>query len=84
MLTCKEASALVSQSIDRPLPLSERWALRLHLLLCDACTRFKRHVEFLHKAAQRYARRDVPAARQLRLSTEARRRIHSALPRDGE
>lgn len=82
MLTCKEAAALVSQSIDRRLRLGERWALRLHLLLCHACTRFKHHVGFLRQAAQQYRRRDVSAAAQLRLSTGARTRIQSALPRD--
>ena len=54
MLTCKEASRLVSQGLDRSLGLAERLRLRAHLLICDACTNFRRQVEFLRKALQRY------------------------------
>ena len=78
MLTCQEASELVSQSLDRRLRLHERWAVRLHLLICTACTRFKRQAEFLHHAARTYAGR-LGAARQLPLSPGARARIRAAL-----
>lgn len=84
MLTCKEAAALISQSFDRRLRLHERWSLRLHLFVCEACTRFKRQAEFLHAAAKEYARRGIEAAQQLRLSAGARTRIQKALPRDRE
>ena len=40
MLTCKDASELLSQAQDRTLGLRERLALRLHLLICDGCTNF--------------------------------------------
>ncbi len=42
--TCKEASALLIAREDRALPRVERWALRLHLALCDACPRFERQL----------------------------------------
>jgi Putative zinc-finger len=54
VLSCKEASLLLSEAEDRRLSLVERWKLRLHLSLCDACTRFSRHIAFLRKAMQRY------------------------------
>ncbi len=53
MLTCKQASKLVSQSLDRPLTWSEKVMLRLHLLICDPCTQFKRQLNMLRTALQR-------------------------------
>ena len=54
MLTCKQASALLSQSQDRPLGVFERLGLRLHLLLCDGCTNFRRQLALMRTAIRRY------------------------------
>ena len=58
MVSCKEASLLLSQAEDRRLSLLEQLKLRLHLSLCDACTRFSKQVAFLRMAMQRYAHDD--------------------------
>lgn len=52
-ITCKEASRLLSQAMDRNLPLWERVRLRLHLVACDACRNFSRQLEFLRRAVAR-------------------------------
>ena len=54
MLSCKEASRLLSQAQDRPLTLRDRVKLRLHLLACTACTRFERQLAFMRTALSRY------------------------------
>jgi hypothetical protein len=54
MLTCKEASRLISEQLDRDLPIAERAALRVHLAICTACTRMTRQFEFLRRAARQY------------------------------
>ncbi|MFN2645362.1 MAG: zf-HC2 domain-containing protein, partial [Burkholderiales bacterium] len=46
-LSCREASRLLSQSMDRRLGLGEQAQLRLHLALCDACTHFSRQLKVL-------------------------------------
>lgn len=53
MLTCKQASKLISQSLDHPLSWSERVRLKLHLIICDACTQFKQQLNLLRTALQR-------------------------------
>jgi hypothetical protein len=55
MLSCKEAAQLVSQGLDRRLAFGERVTLRLHLLVCDGCTHFKKQTAFLRKAMKRLA-----------------------------
>ena len=55
MITCKEASRLLSQSMDARLPLWQRARLRLHLAICDACTNFSRQLRLLRGALRRLA-----------------------------
>jgi len=50
MLSCKQASQLISQSLDHPLTLRERFALKLHLLICKFCKRFSQQVQTLRVA----------------------------------
>jgi hypothetical protein len=54
MLSCKEASALMSQALDRRLSLRERLSLRLHLAICEGCRRFERQMAFLRSACRRF------------------------------
>lgn len=53
-LSCKEASKLISERMDRSLSISERIRLRLHVGICDACTRFTSQVKFLRRALKAY------------------------------
>ena len=53
ILSCKEATELASQGLDRPLGFAERVALRVHLSICRGCTNFRDQAEFLRKAMQR-------------------------------
>jgi hypothetical protein len=54
VMSCKEASLLLSEAEDRRLSLVERLKLRLHLALCDYCTRFSQQLAFLRAAMRRY------------------------------
>jgi hypothetical protein len=55
MLSCKEATQLVSQGLDRRLGLAQRVALRLHLAICSGCTNFRKQAVFLRMAVKRFA-----------------------------
>ncbi|MEO8848814.1 MAG: zf-HC2 domain-containing protein [Casimicrobiaceae bacterium] len=54
MLSCKQASRLISRMQDSDVPPLRRWMLRMHLRACDGCTRFKAQLAFLRAAMQRY------------------------------
>jgi len=62
-ISCKEASRLISQGMDRRLSLAEGIALRLHVRICDACTRFTSQVKFLRRALKAYPGPDDPEER---------------------
>ena len=51
--TCREVHRLVSEGMDRKLTLIERARMRLHLLVCEACTRFDRQMALIRRAMQR-------------------------------
>lgn len=53
MLTCKQATKVMSQAQDRPLSLKERLHLRLHLMMCRGCTRFEKQMRFIRGACRR-------------------------------
>jgi hypothetical protein len=50
MLSCKEASQIISQSLDRPLTMRERFGLKLHLLICKYCKRFSQQLQTIRVA----------------------------------
>jgi hypothetical protein len=54
MLSCKEATRLLSQAQDRRLSYGERIKLRLHLMACVACSRFSRQLAVLREAVSRF------------------------------
>ena len=85
MLRCRDVSKLVSQSMERQLPLRQRIQLRMHLMLCRLCAGFARQTRLLRRAAKQDSERvaadvSTPGAT---LSEEARERIKAALRRSG-
>ena len=55
MLSCKEVTQLVSESLDRELSIPERFRLKTHLLICKGCTNYREQMNFLRTACKRYA-----------------------------
>lgn len=78
MLTCKQASQLISQSLDRPLSFTSRMQLRFHLFICDACTRFKQQLNQLRSAVKRVTSHTENDS-SIRLSKEAKTRISNSI-----
>ncbi len=58
MLTCKEATHLMSEAQDRTLTRVQRLSLRLHLLICRGCRNFQRQMLFLRRACHLFRDRE--------------------------
>ena len=54
MINCREATRLISQSLDVNLPWHRRLVLKLHLLYCLWCRRYAAQLRFLRQAARRF------------------------------
>jgi len=78
--SCKQASRLQSESMDRPLTFFEGFGLRIHLFLCKWCRRYGEQLKFLRRAAHQCD--DHPSASKL--SPEARERIKQRLQSETE
>lgn len=48
--SCRQVSRLISDREERPLGPIDRVALRLHLKVCDTCTRYEQQVKFMRRA----------------------------------
>ncbi|HEY8119376.1 MAG TPA: zf-HC2 domain-containing protein [Methylophilaceae bacterium] len=78
MLSCKQASQLISQSLDRKLSWRERIGLRLHLLICDVCTRFRKQLQIMRNYV-RQMRDEIEQDETLQIPVGAKTRIATVL-----
>lgn len=85
MLSCKEVSRLVSESLDRRLTLWQRMQLWMHLLMCGMCARFRKQTLLLHEAAKRYLGivEELEGDSRDQLGEEVRERIKQTLRTGG-
>lgn len=74
---CKDMTRLLSEAMDRPLPLGIRIKMRLHFLICKWCERYKNQLLFLRQALRRNpdAIEGEAAAPSASLSPEAKDRL---------
>lgn len=75
--SCRRATELISKAQDVPLDSKERFALRLHLLLCRWCRRYEKQIHVLRSLMSR--RRAGDGITAVELPAEARERIRRAL-----
>jgi hypothetical protein len=57
MLKCKQATELMSQSLDRDLTLNERIRLKLHLFICTGCVNCNKQMGLIHNAMGQFRKR---------------------------
>ena len=81
MITCKRAAELISQAEEVPLSRWRSFQLRLHLVCCTMCRRFRRQVNLLRRAGSVCG--DDTSLPKPALSEEARERMKRALREQG-
>jgi len=78
MYSCKETSQLTSDAQERPLSLSEKFGVYIHLLICKPCVNFNKHLKFMRKATLS-AKDKVSIKPDIGMSDSARDRIRQQL-----
>lgn len=76
---CREVSFLISESMDRRLPLHRRLGVRFHLRMCQLCARYREQLLFLREISRRHGQAHETDSLQIHMSESARRRIKTAL-----
>ncbi len=51
---CREMVRILSDAMDRPLPLSLRIKKRVHYLICCWCQRYEEHLHYLRQTARAF------------------------------
>jgi hypothetical protein len=78
MLTCKQASQIISQSLDRKLSWNERFALYLHLFICKYCLRFSQQLHTLRVSLRRISE-NVENDTNITMPSETKARIAKSI-----
>ena len=71
---------MMSEAMDRRLPLRQRLAIRLHRLICVLCDRYYRQLHLIHDACEFHLHLDDKSTEAL--STDAKDRIKQAMARE--
>ena len=81
MMSCREASQLVSESLDHKLPLHKLAGLKMHLMMCSMCRRFARQLRVIRQAMPAFVEMEADLDRpsKIKLSPEAKARIVGVL-----
>jgi hypothetical protein len=79
MYNCKEVTRIVSESLDRKLPLHQRMDIRVHLFMCKFCSRYRKQLLILREAMRLQTRYDEDSGSPITLPPEARERIKLSL-----
>jgi hypothetical protein len=81
MLSCREASELVSKGLDVKLSLPGRLGLALHLRMCRHCATYRRQLTQLREVLQRGTRElpELTALHSFTLSAADQARLTRAL-----
>ena len=79
MFNCNEVSKKVSESMDRNLPLYQRMLIRMHLMMCKYCARFKKQLLALRKLSRYSELAAGSLDTALGLSSESKARIKDAM-----
>jgi hypothetical protein len=58
--TCREVAALLVAREDRNLGMADRLALRMHMVICDACPRFERQMLTMRNSLQQWRNYSAP------------------------
>lgn len=54
MRTCREVAAMLVAREDRDLGAADRLALRMHMVICEACPKFERQIMTLRNSMQQW------------------------------
>ena len=77
MLSCKDVTRLISESMDHSLPIGKRIGVRLHLLMCKFCSRYERQLLLIRETVRRIVATEEKPGETL--SEEAKERIRKSL-----
>lgn len=77
--TCKQFVPMLSESLDRRLPLHQKFLVKLHLIACPPCVRYLKQIKFLSEATHKCDENLLQKEPEVNLSDAARERLKNVL-----
>ena len=75
MFNCKKVTRMVSDSLDHKLPLYQRFGIRIHLMMCKLCSRYKDQLLLMRKIIGPKMMDKKETDLSIKLSSKVRERI---------
>ena len=82
MFNCKDVTRMVSDSMDRNLPFFQRMGIRIHLMMCKLCSRYRRQLYLIRKTVQLYTLHGEDRDLSITLPPAAKGRIKEVLNKE--
>lgn len=82
MFNCRKVTQMVSESLDRKLPLHKRLGLWMHMRMCRFCSRFKKQLYLLTKIMPQLSHHLSDELQLPPLSAETRNRMERAIQKN--
>ena len=76
--TCPEVVHVLSQGMDKQLPLMMRAKLRIHYLMCSFCERYMKQLEYIRQVSREFPEKIGNVSDAL-LPADAKERMKTAL-----
>ena len=75
MFNCRKVTRMVSDSLDHKLPLYQRFGIRIHLMMCKFCSRYRNQLLLMRKIIGPKMMDKKETDLSIKLSSKARERI---------
>jgi len=80
--SCQIIAAKVSESLDHRISLYDRLMIRIHVMGCKLCARYRKQLLSMHKAVEEISQKYAENG-EAQLSDDTRQRIKEKLRRNG-
>ena len=75
---CPEVTRILSQGMEKELPLITRIKLRIHFLMCSFCERYMKQLKYIRQVSREFPEK-IGEVSNATLPADAKERIKSAL-----
>jgi hypothetical protein len=83
MFNCRKVTRMVSDSLDHKLPLYQRFGIRIHLMMCKFCSRYRDQLLLMRKIIGPKMMGKKETDLSIKLSSKARERIKRLMQNSG-
>lgn len=76
LLSCLKATELIEKRFYFKLSFKEKLQLKLHTMMCDACTNYEKHSKIIEKGIEMYQKKQHTEIDMIHLKSQINIRLH--------